>query len=235
VPARDQAAGAPVAAVRVESLAHRYVTASTTVTSLDGVDAEFPEGRVTAVAGPSGSGKSSLLRILAGLQAPTSGSVEVAGRVLTRLGTRRSRRVRRRLIGYVFQRPSDNLLPYLTSVEQIELAARLRGAGRGEAAGLLDVLGLAHRDGARPGELSGGEQARLALAAAVVGRPAVVLADEPTAQLDDRSEGDVVAALRSLTDHGVAVVVATHDAAVMDAADRVVRLHGGRVERVEDR
>jgi putative ABC transport system ATP-binding protein len=233
VPAPDR--GAPVAAARVESLAHQYVTASTTVTSLDGVDVEFPEGRVTAVAGPSGSGKSSLLRILAGLQAPTSGSVEIAGRVLTRLGARRGRRVRRRLIGYVFQRPSDNLLPYLTSVQQIDLAARLRGAGRGEAGGLLETLGLAHRADAIPAELSGGEQARLALAAAVVGRPAVVLADEPTAQLDDRSEGDVVAALRSLTEHGVAVVVATHDAAVMAAADRVVRLHGGRVERVEDR
>jgi putative ABC transport system ATP-binding protein len=223
------------AAARVDALVHEYRTATTTVTSLHGVDVAFPAGRVTAVAGPSGSGKSSLLRILAGLQPPTSGTVEIGGRVISRLSRRRARRVRRRLIGYVFQRPSDNLLPYLTSHEQIELAARLRGSGRGEAGGLLETLGIAHRSSATPAELSGGEQARLALAAAVVGRPAVVLADEPTAQLDDRSEGDVVAALRSLTDHGVAVVVATHDAAVMDAADRIVRLHTGRVERVEER
>jgi putative ABC transport system ATP-binding protein len=230
VPAREL-----VAAARVESLVHEYRTAATTVTSLHGVDVIFPAGRVTAVAGPSGSGKSSLLRILAGLQAPTSGTVEIGGRVISRSSGRRARRIRRRFVGYVFQRPSDNLLPYLTSHEQIELAARLRGAGQGDAGRLLETLGIAHRAGATPAELSGGEQARLALAAAVVGRPAVVLADEPTAQLDDRSEGDVVAALRSLTDHGVAVVVATHDAAVMDAADRVVRIHTGRVERVEER
>ena len=147
----------------------------------------------------------------------------------------RARRLRRRLIGYVFQRPSDNLLSYLTSREQIEFAARLRGSGTGQADHLLDTLGIAHRAGATPAELSGGEQARLALAAAVVGRPTVVLADEPTAQLDDRSETDVVAALRTLADEGVAVVVATHDAGVMDAADRIVRIHTGRVERVEDR
>ena len=224
-----------VVAARVESLVHEYRTASTTVTSLDGVDVEFPEGRVTAVAGPSGSGKSSLLRILAGLQTPTSGTVEIGGRVINRMGARKARRVRRRFIGYVFQRPSDNLLPYLSSREQIEFAARLRGSGQGDADELLQRLGIAHRADAVPGELSGGEQARLALAAAVVGRPAVVLADEPTAQLDDRSESDVVAALRSLTEHGVAVVVASHDAAVIDIADRVVRIHTGHVERVEDR
>ncbi|MGH9119730.1 MAG: ATP-binding cassette domain-containing protein, partial [Acidimicrobiales bacterium] len=203
--------------------------------AVDGIDVEFPDGRVTAIAGPSGSGKSSLLRILAGLQAPTSGTVEIGGRLISRMGARRARRVRRRLIGYVFQRPSDNLLPYLSSREQIEFAARIRGAGAGEADGLLETLGIAHRADAMPGELSGGEQARLALAAAVVGRPAVVLADEPTAQLDDRSETQVVAALRSLTDQGVAVVVATHDAAVVDAADRVLRIHTGRIDRVEDR
>ena len=148
------------------------------------VDASFERGRLSVIAGASGSGKSTLLRVLAGLQRATTGSVEVAGVELTRMGGARRRRLRRRTMGVVLQDPADNLVEYLRAVEQIELAAQLRGVDRREAGELLEAIGLAHLAGSVPAELSGGEQQRIAFAAAAVGRPSVLLADEPTAELD---------------------------------------------------
>jgi ABC-type lipoprotein export system ATPase subunit len=192
------------------------------------VGVTFAAGRLSVVAGPSGSGKSTLLRVLAGLHRPTAGSVVVAGTELTGLRTGQLRRPRRRTTGFVLQSPADNLVEHLTALEQVELAARLRGA-RGGAAELLDAVGLADRGGARPAELSGGEQQRVAFAAGAVGDPTVLLADEPTAQLDAANAAALVAALRRLVERGATIIVSSHDHDVIDAADDVLHLRHGRV------
>jgi putative ABC transport system ATP-binding protein len=200
------------------------------VRALKGVDAAFPAGRVTAVVGPSGSGKSSLLRILACVDRPTAGSVRVGGVDVAAMGARGRRRVRRELVGYVFQQPGENLLPYLTARGQLELAARLRDRERpGEAGRLLAALGLEHRAGHRPEQLSGGEQQRLAFAAAVIGGPALVVADEPTAELDSEAGERLMQAVLGLRDQGTSLIVSSHDPVVTGSVDGIVRLHDGEV------
>ena len=213
-----------------EGLVNEYATATGTVRALKGVDAAFPAGQVTAVVGPSGSGKSSLLRILACVDRPTAGSVRVGGVDVAAMGVRGRRRVRRELVGYVFQQPGENLLPYLTARGQLELAARLRGRERpGEADRLLDALGLEHRDGHRPEQLSGGEQQRLAFAAAVIGGPALVVADEPTAELDSEAGERLMRAVLGLREQGTSLVLSSHDPVVTGAVDGILRLHDGEV------
>jgi putative ABC transport system ATP-binding protein len=186
---------------------------------------------VSAVVGPSGSGKSSLLRILAGLDRPTAGQVQIGGMRLSGLPVARLRRVRRRLLGYVFQRPADNLIPYLTVAEHLRLAAGLRGAREGDGGELLELLGLADRRRHLPRQLSGGEQQRLAFAKAVVGDPPVVVADEPTAELDRASGAALLAAVAALAARGTGLVLATHDPAVVGLAERTLYLRHGAMER----
>jgi putative ABC transport system ATP-binding protein len=220
------------AGVACAGVVKEYATATGTVLALKGVDAAFPAGQVTAVVGPSGSGKSSLLRILACVDRPTAGSVRVGGVDVAALGARGRRRVRRRLVGYVFQQPGDNLLPYLTTREQLELAAQLRGRREGfgeQIERLLAALGLEHRAGHRPEQLSGGEQQRLAFAAAVIGGPALVVADEPTAELDTEAGERLMRAVLGLRDQGTSVVLSSHDPVVTGAVDGIVRLHDGEV------
>jgi putative ABC transport system ATP-binding protein len=219
-----------VPGVACAGLVKEYSTATGTVRALKGVDAAFPAGQVTAVVGPSGSGKSSLLRILAGVDRPTAGSVQVGGVDVAALGAKGRRRVRRRLVGYVFQQPGANLLPYLTARGQLELAARLRGRERpGEAERLLALLGLEHRADHHPEQLSGGEQQRLAFAAAVVGGPALVVADEPTAELDSEAGQRLMLAVLGLRDQATSLVVSSHDPVVTGAADGLVNLRDGEV------
>ncbi len=216
--------------VACAGLVKEYATATGTVRALKGVDAAFPAGRVTAVVGPSGSGKSSLLRILACVDRPTAGSVRIGEVEVAAMGARGRRRVRRELVGYIFQQPADNLLPYLTAREQLQLAARLRGQARpGEVERLLAVLGLEHRADHRPEQLSGGEQQRLAFAAAVIGGPALVVADEPTAELDSEAGERLMQAVLGLRDQGTSLVVSSHDPVVTGAVDGIVRLHDGEV------
>ena len=206
-----------------------YWTASGEVHALKGVDAIFPRAAVTAVVGPSGSGKSSLLRILAGLDRATAGSVLVGGTELAGLPWGTLRKLRRRLTGYVFQRPSDNLIPYLTVAEHLEMSARIRGTAIGED--LLDLLGLAHHRNHLPVQLSAGEQHRVAFAQAVVGTPDLVVADEPTAELDAEAAGSLLEVVGSLAREGFsAFVVATHDPEVVRAADATLHLRHGALE-----
>jgi putative ABC transport system ATP-binding protein len=208
-----------------------YWTATGEVHALKGVDAAFPLGAITAVVGPSGSGKSSLLRILACIDRPTAGQVTVGSQEVSSLGPRKRRRVRRRSIGYVFQRPSDNLVSYLTAREHLELSARLRSFElSSEGDRLLEVLGLAGRANHRPHQLSGGEQQRLAFASAVIGHPALVVADEPTAELDSESGRILMETVRTLRDEGVAFAISTHDPLAVQMADRTLYLRHGALE-----
>jgi len=219
----------PPPAARCRGVAVRYRVASGVVDAVRDVDATFERGRLSVVAGPSGSGKSSLLRTLSGLQVPHAGSVVVEGVDVARLGDRGRRRLRRRSIGVVLEEPASNLLPYLRAEEQVALAARLRGAGAAPADDLLGGLGLTERRRRYPRELSGGEQQRVAFAAAAVGPPALLLADEPTAALDTRSAALVIDAMRHLVGTGRTLVVASHDPDVIAAADAVLTLRDGRV------
>jgi len=209
-----------------------YATASEQVQALRGVDLSFRRGALAAVLGASGSGKSSLLRLLAGLDLPTSGKVLVNGLNLAAMSPRRLRAVRSSTVGFVFQRPSDNFVPYLTVDEHLRLAARAAKRADGPGADeLLDALGIAHRRDHLPEELSGGEQQRAAFAQVLTAGPAIVVADEPTAELDSRSAEDLLAVIRGLSEHGVAFVIATHDPGVTRMADDVVELDHGRVKR----
>lgn len=223
-------AGRPAAVC--ENLARSYGGDGSTVPALRGVSLTVPAGSITALVGPSGSGKSTLLRLLACIDRPDSGRISIDGTEVAR-GSRAQRvRVRRRKLGFLHQSPPDNLLPYLTVREHLELGAALRGLGRRDpqVAALLDRLGLASRDGHHPRQLSGGEQQRAAIAFAAIGPPALLLADEPTGQLDHTTAGEVLAAFRLLATTGVAVVAATHDPSVAEQADRVLLLRDGAIE-----
>ena len=203
------------------------------VHALRGIDATFPLQTISAVVGPSGSGKSSLLRILAALDRPSAGSVLLDGTPVDQLSARGLRRLRRRAVGYMFQRPTDNLLPAVPAIDQVTQAARLRGLDRRSSAraadDVLGELGLDDRRDHRPEQLSGGQQQRVALAQAVVGEPALLIADEPTAELDSAASEQLLDRMRAMTARGVAVVLSTHDHQVVQAAERTVTLHRGAV------
>jgi putative ABC transport system ATP-binding protein len=216
-------------AARCSGLEVEYRLESGTVMALRDVSASFARARLSVVTGPSGSGKSSLLRAFAGLQRPSGGRIEINGRDVSRLGARQWRWLRRRELGVVLQDPADNLVAYLRADEQVELAARIRGADVTEAPVLLDAVGLAERHHSFPPELSGGEQQRVAFAASAIGPPTLLLADEPTAELDAAAGATLVAIMRELVGRGATLVVASHDAAVVSAADHVVQLRDGRV------
>jgi ABC-type lipoprotein export system ATPase subunit len=185
--------------------------------------------------GPSGSGKSTLLRLLACIDRADAGSVQIDGTDVTRLSRARRVRLRRKRLGFMFQAPPDNLLEYLTVRQHLQLGARMRGLSKRDPQidELLDALGLASRAKHLPKQLSGGEQQRVAIAFAAVGPPALLVADEPTGQLDHSTVDSVLAAFAVLATRGVAVVAATHDPTVARSADRVVRMRDGRIEEEE--
>jgi putative ABC transport system ATP-binding protein len=209
-----------------------YWTATGEVHALKGIDAHFDAGAVTALVGPSGSGKSSLLRILAGMDKPSAGKVEIAGIDLSEATRSQMKEVRRQMIGYVFQRPSDNLVPYLTAWEHLEAAASFRGSkGVPRGKELMGILGLGDRMDHKPEQLSGGEQQRLAFAQAVIGNPAVVLADEPTAELDTHSASSLLTEVSDLVrEENIAFILTTHDPKVVKSADRILHLRHGNLE-----
>ena len=206
-----------------------YRTTSGDIHALTDIDADLVAGRLSALVGPSGSGKSSLLRILAGLVRPTEGSVEVGDEWVSEMRARARRRWRRRNVRYVFQRPSDNLISYLSVEEHMRLAGEIAGADDPDRIDeVLQTIGIDHRRENRPHELSGGEQQRLAFAQSVIGDPLVIVADEPTAELDAATTEATVELMASLTSSGIAVVVATHDPHVAEVAWSTIQLERGR-------
>jgi putative ABC transport system ATP-binding protein len=203
------------------------------VHALAGISLEVPKRQFLAIMGPSGSGKSTLLYILGGIEAPSSGQVLVDGEDLVTLGDDGRTLIRRREIGFVFQ--AFNLLPTLSVTENVSLPLVLDGIATAEAekraAEVLALVNMTHRRDHLPQQLSGGEQQRVAIARALVIRPSLVLADEPTGNLDSANGEQVVSLLRDLVDrHEQTVVMVTHDAAVAARADRIVRLRDGHIE-----
>jgi putative ABC transport system ATP-binding protein len=221
--------------LRCTGLVQIYRVASGEVHALRGVDAAFLPATLTAVVGPSGSGKSTLMRILALAERPTAGGLTVSGVDALHASSRRIRRLRRRSIAAIAQRPTHNLFPHLTVGEHLALMSRQRAAPLDPD--IARRLGIDGRLGQRPGQLSGGEQQRTALAMAMVGSPPVILADEPTAELDIETSAALVDHLHGLAAAGTTVVVNTHDPTVIERADRVLTLHHGTMhsERRRDR
>jgi putative ABC transport system ATP-binding protein len=225
-------AAVPTAVVSAHDVVRRYGEGDTAVAALRGVSVDIAEGRLTAVMGPSGSGKSTLMHILAGLDQPTSGEVYVAGEDVTRMDDTALTLLRRDHIGFIFQ--FFNLLPMLTAAENIVLPLKLAG-GKPDKAWLDELVaqvGLADRLGHRPSELSGGQQQRVAVARALVSRPSVMFADEPTGNLDSTTSGEILTLLRESVDAlGQTTVMVTHDAHAAAIADRVLFLADGDIVR----
>lgn len=219
----------PVPVLRAVGLSRTYGQHENLVRAVDGIDLDVPAGQTLAVTGPSGCGKSTLLQLLGGLDRPTAGEVRLAGRRIDHLGERALARLRRRTIGFVFQ--AFHLMDELTAAENVELPALLAGApprtARDRAAELLDRVGLADRARHLPSELSGGQRQRVAVARALVNEPLVVLADEPTGNLDSAATRDILRLFDELRAAGQTLVVVTHDERVAATADRVVSLRDG--------
>ena len=217
--------------VRVRDLVMRLASGGRDLTVLDGVSLDVPAGQVIAVTGPSGSGKSTLLGLIAGLDRPTAGSISVDGVDITRLEEDALARLRRDTIGYVFQ--SYHLIPTLTAAENVavplELAGRPEAPARARA--LLDAVGLGDRADHYPAQLSGGEQQRVAIARAMALRPKLLLADEPTGNLDSATGAQIIALLLALNRrHESTLLLVTHDEALARHAERVIRLRDGRIQ-----
>jgi putative ABC transport system ATP-binding protein len=220
------------AVVSARDVVRRYGDGDTAVDALRGVSVDIARGRLTAVMGPSGSGKSTLMHILAGLDQPTSGQVTVAGEDVTGMSDSELTLLRRDHIGFIFQ--FFNLLPMLTAAENIALPLKLAGNKPDPAwmAELIETVGLTDRLGHRPSELSGGQQQRVAVARALVSRPSVMFADEPTGNLDSTTSGEILTLLRDSVDTlGQTTVMVTHDAHAAAIADRVLFLADGDIVR----
>jgi putative ABC transport system ATP-binding protein len=231
----DQASPRPTArpagaAARAVDLVKTYGKSDAVVRALDGVNVEFERGCFTAVMGPSGSGKSTLMHCMAGLDSVTSGQVFVGDLEISQLNDAGLTQLRRDRIGFVFQ--SFNLVPTLTAKENIVLPADLAGQKVDQAwfDFLVDQLGIRDRLSHRPSEMSGGQQQRVACARALIGRPELIFADEPTGNLDSNSSGEMLGFLRrSVTEFGQSIVMVTHDPRGAAFADRVVFLADGRL------
>ena len=218
--------------LRCDNLGKEYRNGGLKVVALEQVDLEVMPGEFTAVVGPSGSGKSTLLHLMGGLDRPTSGQVWLRDQSLGQLDAAQLAQLRLNQIGFIFQ--SYNLIPVLTALENAALVLELQGVGRGEresrAREALDELGVADLSQRRPNQLSGGQQQRVAVARAIVGQPEVVLADEPTANLDSKTGRALIDHMKHLNEeHGMTFVFSTHDPRLLEHVRRVIHLEDGRV------
>jgi putative ABC transport system ATP-binding protein len=228
-------AGASAPMIQLEGLVRRYKMGGGIVAAVDGIDLTIARGEFVALMGASGSGKSTLLNLLGGLDQPTAGEIWVDGINLARASKRMLVEYRRRRVGFIFQ--SFNLLAQRTALENVELPLMLDGQPGGmrreRARALLTQVGLGSRTEHRPSEMSGGEQQRVAVARALANQPAILLADEPTGNLDSTTGAGVMALLRELNGGGLTLIVVTHDPAVGAYADRIVHLRDGRIVDIE--
>jgi ABC-type lipoprotein export system ATPase subunit len=219
------------AVIACDGLVRIYKLADLEVVALQGLDLLVDGGEMVAIVGASGSGKSTLLGILGGMDVPSAGRAVVAGYDLGRMGSAERTRFRRRVVGFVWQQTARNLVPYLSAVENVELPMVLDGrrARRARAMELLDIVGLADRASHGPDRLSGGEQQRVAIAVALANDPSVVLADEPTGELDSATSAEVFGLLRRVNrELGTTIVIVTHDAFVSEQVGRTVAIRDGR-------
>jgi ABC-type lipoprotein export system ATPase subunit len=221
------------ALVICDRLVRIYAAEGIEVQALQGLDLLIKEGELTAMVGASGSGKSTLMNILAGLDSPTAGAVKVAGRDLATMSTGERLRYRRNIVGFIWQQTSRNLLPYLTASQNVTMPMRFGGIGRraraARATELLEALGVAHCADRRPDQMSGGEQQRTAIATALANNPVLLLADEPTGELDSATAVDVFGALQTANSElGATVLVVTHDPAVSSQVRRTIAIADGR-------
>jgi putative ABC transport system ATP-binding protein len=230
VPVDPTVAGS--ASYELRGVRKEYGRGNSTVAALRDVDLTIPRGKVVAVVGPSGSGKSTLLQLLGALDRPTSGQVLCNGRDLATMSDGQLSTLRRETIGFIFQQ--FNLIPTLNAQANVEVAlapAGVRGSARAQRArALLETVGLAHRADHLPTQLSGGEQQRVAIARALANRPSVLLADEPTGNLDSATGDEILTVLQDLCRRdGHTVIVVTHDPAIAGSADVTIRIKDGRV------
>ncbi|MFJ4315094.1 ABC transporter ATP-binding protein [Streptomyces lavendulae] len=223
--------------VVVRDLRRSFGSGARTVHALRGVSFEVRRGELTALKGKSGSGKTTLMNLVGGLDTPTGGTVELDGTDLTGLDESGRLALRRDRIGFVFQ--SFGLIPVLTAAENVGVPMRMRGVPAKQreerVRTLLALVGLAEHAGQRPGELSGGQQQRVAVARALANEPALIIADEPTGQLDSETGRSIMRLLRAVVrSEGITALVATHDPELMELADRVVELRDGRIAEAAD-
>src|SRR5438552_9630562 len=222
--------------INLVGLTRQYRMGPTVVSAVDGIDLEICKGEAVALVGPSGSGKSTLLNLVGGLDRPTAGEIWVDGENIARASDRRLVEHRRTRIGFVFQ--SFNLLAQRTALENVELPMMVAGLSprdrQARARELLEKMGLGQRTGHKPSELSGGEQQRVAIARALANRPSILLADEPTGNLDSATGTEVMHLLRDLNSDGLTLIIVTHDLTVAAYAGKIVRLRDGKIEAVDE-
>ncbi|MGK9147515.1 ABC transporter ATP-binding protein [Plantibacter flavus] len=219
----------------ITGLSKQYRQSKRTINALDGVDLDIPDGQLVAIQGPTGGGKSTLLQMLGALDRPTGGSISLGTDDLSKLGEARLGKIRAKEIGFVFQ--GFNLIPTLTAQENVEMALVPLGTPQAErqtrARAALASVGLAERGSHLPSELSGGQQQRVAIARALVKEPEVLLADEPTGNLDEETRDEIMDLLEGLwRDRGLTVVIVTHDTAVARRAERRLHIKNGKLKDV---
>jgi putative ABC transport system ATP-binding protein len=224
--------------IKVQNVTRTYKTGEIEVQALRGVDLTIAKGEFTAIAGPSGSGKTTLLNIIGGLDTPSSGDVVLGGKLISKMSGSELSNFRRDHVGFIFQ--SYNLIPVLTVEENIEFVMLLQGVEKSvrtkKVKEILDVIGLTGSHDRLPSQLSGGQQQRVAVARAIVSQPDIILADEPTANLDSVTGSALLDMMKKLNEEkGITFIFSTHDKMIMERAKRLVKLHDGKIASDETR